>query len=81
MRVVERMDSKLDDIRDTIHEIALQASNTMIRQTAQEKEIETLQKKVGELEEAYHKATGAWKLLSLPGIVSLLYAISQFLQK
>jgi archaellum component FlaC len=81
MKVVERIESKVDDIRDKIHDMDIRTSGTMIRQTAQEKEISDLKSEVEELKTAYHKAAGAWKLLSIPGLVSFIYAVSQILTK
>lgn len=81
MQVVERIEAKLDDIRDKVHETMLMTSGTQIKQVAQEKEISDLKKEVAELKSAYDKASGAWKLMSLPGMLSLVYAISQILSK
>lgn len=79
MKVVERIEYKLDEIRDKLHETILMTSGTQIKQIAQDKEIENLKTEVTNLKTAYDKASGAWKLLTLPGILSLLYAISQIL--
>ena len=81
MEMISRIEPKIDDIRKAVHELDIKTSGTMIKQASQEKEIESLKAEVQELKAAYHKASGAWKLLSLPGIVSLLYAISEFLSK
>ena len=81
MKVVERIELKVDDIRDRLHDMDLKTSGTMIRQSTQEQEIKALKEEVAELKSSYDKASGAWKLLTLPGILSLLYAISQILQK
>lgn len=81
MKVVERIEQKLDDIRDKLHETIIMTSETKIKQLAQADEINSLKKEVAELKTAYDKASGAWKLLTLPGILSLGYAILQILQK
>lgn len=81
MKVVERIEAKVDDIRDRLHDMDIRTSGTMIRQNSQEQEIKALKDEVAELKTAYDKASGAWRLLSLPGIVSLLYAIFQISQK
>lgn len=81
MKAVERIEEKLDDIRDTLHEIDLMASGTQIKQLAQETEIKELKKEVADLKSAYDKASGAWKLLSIPGIASALYTIFNMVGK
>ena len=75
MKMIERIDGKLDEIRDNLHEINLMASGTQIKQHAQEREIEALKAEVRDLKSAYDKASGAWKLLTLPGVASACYTL------
>jgi Mg2+ and Co2+ transporter CorA len=79
--MISRIEPKIDDIRKSIHELDIKTSGTMIRQAASEKEIETLRDEVAELRSAYDKAMGAYKLAMVPGVLSLVYAICQFLAK
>ena len=81
MKLVERMDEKLDDIRDKLSELEVSVSGTSIRQMVQDKEIETLKGQVDNLRTAHNKALGAWGLLSIPGFASLIYTIIQISQK
>lgn len=81
MEMIGRIETKVDDIRKSIHELDIKTSGTMIKQASQEKEIEALKEEVAELKSAYDKASGAWKLMTLPGVLSLIYAISQILAK
>lgn len=77
-KFMERVEDKIDEIRDSIHQISLTASETQVRQQAHKEEIDTLKREVDQLKTAYHKASGAWKLLTLPGGLSFLYVLTQF---
>ena len=81
MKIVERIEVKIDDIRDKIHEMDIMTSGTQIRLMAQEEEIRALKSEVINLKTAHDKAAGAYKLAMAPGVVSLLYAVSQLFVK
>lgn len=81
MKVVERIEEKIDDIRDKLHETIIMTHSTGIKQLVQENEVKELKQEVANLKSAYDRATGAWKLLSLPGILSALYVLFQALGK
>lgn len=81
MKIVERIESKLDDVRDMIHIIDLKASGTVITQIAHKEEMDAMKAEIAALKSSHDQQRGAWKLLTLPGILSLLYAISQILAK
>lgn len=81
MSAFQRIETKIDDIRDKIHEVDMLSNMSKIRQAAQEDEIKALKSEVAMLKTAHDKAAGAWKLMTLPGVISLLYAIFQILQK
>lgn len=80
-KVVERIESKLDDIRDRVYSITLETRETMIKQVSYQKEVDELKKEVEELKTAYNKASGALKLLSLPGVIGFLYAVFEMFKK
>ncbi len=81
MSVVQRIEGKIDDIRGKIHEIDIMSNGTQIKQLTQEAEIRSLKAEVASLKTAYDRASGGWKLLSIPGVLSFLYAVSQIFQK
>lgn len=81
MQGLHRIETKLDDIRDRVHNIDLAGTETKVRQTALELEVTNLKQNVNLLKTAHDKQLGAYKLLCAPGILSLLYTALQLLQK
>jgi uncharacterized protein HemY len=81
MQVVDRIESKLDNIRDRIQEVTVMTNVTQARQAANDVEIAALKEHVAELKTAHDRVKGALTLVSIPGFLSFIYAISQFVQK
>lgn len=75
MTIMERLESKVDDVRESIHEIDIKVSGTVAKQAWHDKEIETLKSQVVTLKESHDKAQGALKLLTIPGVLGFLYAL------
>ncbi len=81
MQGLLRIESKLDSIRDRMHDIDIAGAETKVRQTALELEVATLKQNLDILKTAHNTQMGAYKLLTLPGIFSLIYAALQVVQK
>lgn len=78
---LHRIEAKLDDIRDKMHDIDLAGTETKVRQTALELEVHNLKQNMNLLKTAHDKQLGAYKLLMAPGLLSFIYAALQLLQK
>jgi hypothetical protein len=81
MQIIERIEVKVDDIRDRLHDTIVMTNVNQIRQASHDQEIKDLKAEVAELKTAYDKASGVWRILSLPGILSAIYATFQLLGK
>lgn len=81
MQGLHRIETKLDDIGDKIHKIDLAGSETRVKQATLEADVANLKTQLEILKTAHNKQLGAYKLLTLPGILSLVYAALQLLQK
>lgn len=69
-----RIESKLDDVRDRIHEVEIHVSRVAVTQSQQERELREAQAEIEELRRAHDRATGAVKLILLPGVLAALAA-------
>jgi len=80
MVLFEKLDSKLDVIREDLHLISLKSSETSVRQLANDKEIQLLKDEVATLKAAHNKLEGAWKLLTVPGLLSAIYVLTNLIK-
>lgn len=80
-KMLEKLDTKLDDLKDTVHGMAVTGAAERVRLAQMEGEILSVKKQLRLLQEAHDKARGVLKLLTVPGFASLIYALYSFLHK
>lgn len=71
---LDRIEAKLDDVRERIHEVEIHVSRVSVTQTQQERELAEAQAEIAALKSAHDKAVGAIKLILLPGVLAALAA-------
>lgn len=81
MKGFERLETKLDDIRDRVYSIAIETRETMVKQLAYEQDMKNVEKELEELKTFKNKALGALAVVSMPGVISLIYTLTQIFSK
>ena len=69
-----RIEAKLDDMREHVHEIALEVSRTTVTQAQQDRDLTAMKAELTALKTAHDRAVGAVKLILLPGVLAALAA-------
>lgn len=76
-----RIENKLDDLRERLTSMEITSGQTQIKQIVLEGRIQGLEGEVKTLRTSHDRAIGALKLLSLPSVISVIYAIYNLVGK
>ena len=71
---LQRIETKLDDLRDHLHSVELGTAAIVVKQATIEKELEHTREELATLKTAHDRAVGVVKLLALPGVIAALAA-------
>ena len=78
---LKRIEGKLDEVRDRISEMEVMNRETVVKQSILEARVEQQQTKIELLQSAHDKAIGFLKVLSAPGILSMIYTLFKIFEK
>lgn len=78
---LQRIEAKLDLIKEQVHAIDLSNNTTRIKQEALEGRLLEAEKEIQRLKSSHERFLGVLKFLSIPGVISVLYAGSKMLGK
>lgn len=79
--IMQRIESKLDDLRDMVHAINVSSAETKVRQDAIEIRLRDAENELAALKSAHDKIVGVLKVLSIPSVASFIWAAIQLMQK
>lgn len=69
-----RIEAKLDDVRDKVHEMSVSQATSSVRHSTLEVRVEKAEAELAVLKSAHDKLLGVLKVLSLPWVASIIYA-------
>ncbi len=79
--VMERIEAKLDDIRDRLHSIDVARAETHIRQDALQVRVSAAEAELARLKTAHDKLAGVLKFVGLPSLASLVWGAFKLFEK
>ena len=78
---LQRIEDKLDAVKDSLHAMAVAVAETTIKQSASEVRLIAAETEIKQLKSAHDRAIGVLKALSVPGILSSVYTLIHLFAK
>ncbi len=78
---LQRIEAKLDVIKEQVHAIDLSNNTTRIKQEGLERRLDEAETEIRQLKRSHERFLGVLKFLSIPVVPSILYGLSKLLGK